>query len=241
MTPGRIMGAFCTSQFGFGRVVQHKQWPELLAAHSFQAGKIWPLILLTPPKARQPPSATTGACPDLRDACSGSAVRHLAACGRILGQPVTPSQPMTSRSFPHGRWPWPLALAMSGRPGALLAWRGLLALLVCGVTWLALTPAPPPVAGLLWDKANHLAAFASLAVAASCGFPRRWKAVALGLLVYGVVIELLQSVTPTRVGEAADLLADACGIALGLAMARLATAYWGGTHAARSQHPGAPR
>jgi VanZ family protein len=115
-----------------------------------------------------------------------------------------------------------LTLALSGHPGAVRAWRALLLVLLAAVTWLALTPAPPPAAGLLWDKFNHLAAFASLALAAQLGFRRRWLWVALGLLAYGGLIELLQALTPTRMGDVEDLLADTAGIALGQAAAALA-------------------
>lgn len=33
-------------EFGFGLWVQHKDWPELLAAYTFQGGNIWPVVLL---------------------------------------------------------------------------------------------------------------------------------------------------------------------------------------------------
>lgn len=112
-----------------------------------------------------------------------------------------------------------LRLALSAHPRAAPVWRALLALLLAVISWLALTPAPPPEAGLLWDKLNHFAAFASLAVAGFMGFQRRWVPVALGLLTYGGLIELLQSLTSTRVGDGVDLLADAIGIALGLGLA----------------------
>jgi VanZ family protein len=112
--------------------------------------------------------------------------------------------------------------ALAGHPTAMRVWRGLLAVLLLAVTWLALTPAAPPAAGVLWDKLNHLAAFASLAAAAQLGFRRHWLWVALGLLAYGGLIELLQALMPPRVAEAEDLLADALGIALGQVAAALA-------------------
>ena len=117
--------------------------------------------------------------------------------------------------------PW-LTLALSGRPGTVRAWRGLLLVLLVVVTTLALMPAPPPATDLLWDKFNHLAAFSSLAAVAALGFRRRWLAVALGLLAYGGLIEVLQSLTPSRTVDWVDLLADAAGIGLGLAAAALA-------------------
>lgn len=33
-------------EFGFGRLVQHKSWPELLDAYTFKDGNIWPVVLL---------------------------------------------------------------------------------------------------------------------------------------------------------------------------------------------------
>ena len=33
-------------EFGFGRVVRHRPWSELLAAYTFQEGNLWPLVLV---------------------------------------------------------------------------------------------------------------------------------------------------------------------------------------------------
>lgn len=33
-------------EFGFGRYIQHKPWPELLAAYTFKGGNLWPVVLL---------------------------------------------------------------------------------------------------------------------------------------------------------------------------------------------------
>jgi VanZ family protein len=115
--------------------------------------------------------------------------------------------------------PEPLRLLLSADPSAAPFWRAALAMLLAVISWLALTPAPPPEAGLLWDKLNHFGAFACLAVAGFMGFRRRWLAVALGLLAYGGLIEVLQSFIPPRQGEWVDLLADGIGIALGLGLA----------------------
>jgi VanZ family protein len=98
-------------------------------------------------------------------------------------------------------------------------WRVALALLLGVITWLALTPAPPPKADLGWDKLNHLAAFATLALVAVLGRCGSHGRVGVALLAYGGLIEVLQSFTPTRVGEWPDLLADGVGIALGLLLA----------------------
>lgn len=33
-------------EFGFGRLVQHKPWGELLEAYTFAGGNVWPIVLL---------------------------------------------------------------------------------------------------------------------------------------------------------------------------------------------------
>ncbi len=98
-------------------------------------------------------------------------------------------------------------------------WRALLGLLWLAVSYLALTPDPPPQIDTGWDKANHILAFASLAGAAMLAFsPARSKpaVIAALLVVYGILIEVLQSFVPGRTADAADVVADAVGIALGL-------------------------
>jgi VanZ family protein len=90
------------------------------------------------------------------------------------------------------------------------------------VCWLAFTPDPPPSADTGWDKLNHVLAFAALAF---CGWfswgdaPHRVAGVAVCTLGFGVFIELVQLQIPGRTGEWPDLLADAVGIAAGLAAA----------------------
>lgn len=77
---------------------------------------------------------------------------------------------------------------------------------------LALIAAPPAALDTGWDKANHALAFAVLGAVAHGGWrsPWRWAA----LLAFGVAIEALQALTPTREPSAADVLADALGLAL---------------------------
>lgn len=105
------------------------------------------------------------------------------------------------------------------RGGASLIWLFWLCLLA--VTVLALSPAPPPAANLGWDKLNHLAAFVVLGLLARLAWPAqqlgRW---ALGLLVYGGLLEIAQGLTPNRQAEWADLLADALGLLLALVLAQ---------------------
>lgn len=104
-------------------------------------------------------------------------------------------------------------------------WRWVLLALVVVVAWLALQPLPPATMDLGWDKLNHGAAFAALAFSAWLGHAgsmrrRAWALVAL--VVYGALIEALQSWVPQRHGDWLDLLADVVGLALGAATAAVA-------------------
>lgn len=84
----------------------------------------------------------------------------------------------------------------------------------------------PPMA---WDKLNHAMTFAVLAMMGCSVYPGRKVQVLFGLLAYGVLIELLQSLTDYRTAEALDVLADGVGILVGwtltylLSRARIAT------------------
>ncbi|MDR7336159.1 VanZ family protein [Roseateles asaccharophilus] len=98
-------------------------------------------------------------------------------------------------------------------------WRALLLALLLAITWLALSPAPPPTMDTGWDKANHLMAFGALAFASVWALwpqPRQWGWLILALLVYGVGIEIAQSFLPPREADWHDVVADGLGIALGL-------------------------
>ena len=89
------------------------------------------------------------------------------------------------------------------------------------VILLSLLPAEELPATGLWDKANHLAAYAALALAGGLGYRgRRALAVlALGLLLLGAALELAQSLVPGRMASLEDILANAIGVALGIALA----------------------
>ncbi|UXH79613.1 VanZ family protein [Roseateles amylovorans] len=107
-----------------------------------------------------------------------------------------------------------------------LAWRVLFLALVTVISWLAFSPHPPQGADLGWDKANHFAAFGTLAVVGlQCLRPsgnRRW-AVLTGLLAYGILIEWVQSHVPGRDADARDVVADMIGAALGVGVHLLLT------------------
>ena len=114
----------------------------------------------------------------------------------------------------------------------LRLWRALLVLLMAAVLVLALMPSPPPSIDTGWDKLNHVLAFSTLAVAGRFSFPGARTPVWLligGLLAFGVLIELLQMLVPTRSAEVADVLADGVGIAVGLVV------HWGRAAMARAR------
>lgn len=103
----------------------------------------------------------------------------------------------------HTRWRWAF-------------WVCALAVLV-----LSLMPIVPHMPSTGWDKSNHLLAFAVLAVLGLWAYPGRMALLLLCLLAYGGLIEVLQSLTPDRFAEWADLLADALGLLLGAGLASL--------------------
>lgn len=85
---------------------------------------------------------------------------------------------------------------------------------------LSLVPTTPEMPATGWDKGNHFLGFAVLAFLCLRAYPQRAAAMLAGLLLYGGLIEVLQSFTAYRSAEWGDLLADAIGIAGGLLMHR---------------------
>ena len=103
-------------------------------------------------------------------------------------------------------------------------WLALLLALMCVTAWFAFTPTTPTAQPIGVDKVQHLLAFAALGVAAAMTLPaglRQAARATIGLVLYGGFIELVQTQLPTRHGDWADLLADAVGVAVGLALAAL--------------------
>jgi VanZ family protein len=87
------------------------------------------------------------------------------------------------------------------------------------------------VAALRWfentDKWLHGITFLVLSIWFSGLYTRRslWR-VAVGLLAFGVVIEVLQRMISYRSADLIDIVADAAGIVLGLGVAFLGAAGW---------------
>ena len=108
---------------------------------------------------------------------------------------------------------------MPSRVDRRTVWRGLFGGALAGVLFLALVPGGN---GPDWfphaDKLRHAAAFIALwAVGRRAGLKPSW-ALALGLLAFGIGIELAQALTPDRESSLGDVLADAAGIAAGRAL-----------------------
>jgi VanZ family protein len=74
-------------------------------------------------------------------------------------------------------------------------------------------------------ESNHALGFAALAFLSHWSWPGRTVLPLTGLLAYGGLIEVLQSLTPGRYAELADLFADGVGLAIGAVLARL-LAHW---------------
>lgn len=92
-------------------------------------------------------------------------------------------------------------------------------------TWLAFTPSPPEAVFRVSDLLLHAFAFVYLSFSLSLAHDLSAARVALWMLGYGVLIEVLQSLIPDRTPELKDLLVDGAGIAVGLAAARLLGAW----------------
>jgi VanZ family protein len=105
------------------------------------------------------------------------------------------------------------------------------ALLIGGIAW-AMRPLAQGQGPENWfpsaDKVHHLWWFAFLFGLGWRAHLRPMWALALGLFAYGVGMELLQGLTPSRSASLTDVLADSAGIAL---------AWWGCEWAQRRAAP----
>ena len=92
---------------------------------------------------------------------------------------------------------------------------------IIAVTWLSLTPQGALPEIHVWDKLQHLMAYAVLAICGTVGFlgRRRRLMVGLGLIVLGCGIEVAQAAVPGRSPSIGDAVTNIAGIALGLATA----------------------
>ena len=76
-----------------------------------------------------------------------------------------------------------------------------------------------PNAIQFWDKAQHALAFLMLAITGGLAFPKKSNQVFMGLIIYGALIEIMQStLTTSRFGDVLDWVADGIGIFIGMAV-----------------------
>ena len=114
-------------------------------------------------------------------------------------------------------------------PRLRLAWRFVMLLLVLVVCVLAFSPRAPGLNFNDADKLQHIVAFLCLGACAALSLPAgRWSALAAGLsmLAFGIVIEAVQMHIPQRSAEWQDVVADALGVLVGLALVALARRFW---------------
>ncbi len=101
-----------------------------------------------------------------------------------------------------------------------------LALLAVGLVS-ALSPMSSVIPVTLNDKLLHSGGFLFFMVWFGGIFkPRALPYVVVALAAYGMLIELLQSFTPTRQAEFLDLIADVMGILLGWAVTAAGASLW---------------
>ena len=108
----------------------------------------------------------------------------------------------------------------------------MLVLCMAVVLMLSLLPASSNLPTTGWDKSNHALAFMVLAFISYWAWPGRTVSALTGLLTYGGLIEVLQSLTPSRSAEFGDLIADGVGLLTGTLLARVVS-HW----MPRRQHP----
>ena len=86
--------------------------------------------------------------------------------------------------------------------------------------FLCLIPPADLPSGLFdwWDKAQHVFAFFCLSSLGILAYQKAVVKLAIGLLLYGALIEVLQWFTDWRSGELTDWLADGIGILIGYSL-----------------------
>jgi VanZ family protein len=123
----------------------------------------------------------------------------------------------------------PATLGLLLTPAARPWWRRLLWLLVLVVCFFAFSPRAPGLDFENADKWQHIAAFAALSACAALARPPgpagslragAWMG------AFGLLIEAVQWFIPNRSADGLDVIADALGIALGLALVALARRRW---------------
>lgn len=89
-----------------------------------------------------------------------------------------------------------------------------------GIAVFSLLPAEIEVSSGMWDKVEHDAAFAGLAVLMKAAWPH-WTGLGIWIGVSCALIELGQLLSPGRYADPVDAAADVVGALSGLGLARL--------------------
>lgn len=107
-------------------------------------------------------------------------------------------------------------------------WLAVSALLVAGVIYGSLSPAPVLSVPGNYDKVEHFSAYLILALWFTALYPRsRYGLVAMALLALGLSMEVMQHVMALgRFADPRDMAANAAGILLGSVLAIFATGGW---------------
>lgn len=107
-------------------------------------------------------------------------------------------------------------------------WLAVSALLVAGVIYGSLSPAPVVSVPGNYDKVEHFSAYLILALWFTALYPRsRYGLVAMALLALGLSMEVMQHVMALgRFADPRDMAANAAGILLGSVLAIFATGGW---------------
>jgi len=99
--------------------------------------------------------------------------------------------------------------------------RAAFGLALTAILVLSLMPVPDGLQVFSWqDKLEHATAFVVLGLMASSARLGRTRLWVVGLLAYGALIEVAQSMVPYRSADPADWAADAIGVALAVLIAR---------------------
>lgn len=78
----------------------------------------------------------------------------------------------------------------------------------------------PPLVSVS-DLLNHAAAFALLAILYTLAYSHPFQRIALTLIGYGILIELVQAFLPTRFASLEDVVADSVGLLAGILVVKI--------------------
>lgn len=99
--------------------------------------------------------------------------------------------------------------------------------LAVGIALLHVVPAAQRPVTPMGHGLEHIGVFLLLGLVFGLGYPRRLRAVLLGLVVYCLAVEAIQLVVPGRHARLSDLLINAASALVGVALAVVLTRVWG--------------